>query len=137
MIGTVLPAFGPSIPPLLVLLPGVVVLSSGSVVGSYVSGIGRPGISSTVAVIAVVVNIAANLVLIPRFGIIGAALASLISYSLSSLLLTVIGSRHSQTALMEFWIPHLSDVSYVAATGAGLARRLWARIRARPQGAQD
>ena len=137
MIWTVLPAFGPSIPPLLVLLPGVVALSGGNVVGGYVSGIGRPGISSTVAVIAFVVNIAANLVFIPRFGIIGAASASLLSYSLSSLLMTVIASRLSQTPLMGFWIPRLSDVRYVAATSAGLARRLRARIRARPQRTQD
>ena len=95
LIGTLLPAFGPSIPPMLVLLPGVAAMSASNVIGGYVAGIDRPGVASTVTVIAFVVNIAANLVLIPRFGILGAALASLISYSLSWLLLTVMASRFS------------------------------------------
>jgi O-antigen/teichoic acid export membrane protein len=129
MIWTVLPAFGPSIPPLLVLLPGVVAMCASNVVGGYVTGIGRPGINSTVTVIAFVVNIAANLVLIPRFGILGAALASLISYSLSSLLLTLAAARLSRTPVAEFWIPRLSDVRLLVATGLGLVRRLAGRSR--------
>jgi hypothetical protein len=70
-------AFGPSIPPYLVLLPGVVVLSVTKVVSGYVSGIGRPAITSYINVSAFVINIVANLVLIPRFGIVGASAASL------------------------------------------------------------
>ena len=49
MIRLVLPAFGPSIPPLLVLLPGVVALGASKVVGGYVTGIGRPGVNSVSA----------------------------------------------------------------------------------------
>ena len=124
MIWTVLPAFDQSIPPFLVLLPGVVALSGANVVGGYVTGIGRPGINSIVSVIALVVNIVANLVLIPRFGILGAASASLISYTLSSLVLTAVAARFSRTPLWRFWIPDLDDVRYVAATSAGLVRRV-------------
>jgi O-antigen/teichoic acid export membrane protein len=129
MIWTVLPAFGPSIPPLLVLLPGVVAMGAANVVGGYVAGIGRPGINSTVTVIAFAVNTAANLLLIPRLGILGAALASLISYSLTALLLTVIAARLSGTHVAAFWIPRLSDVRLLVATGRGLVRRLagWSR----------
>ena len=71
-----LPAFGPAMVPLLVLLPGVVALSGANVVGSYLRGIGRPGMPSLVSLVALAVNIVANLVLIPRFGIVGAAAAS-------------------------------------------------------------
>ena len=46
MIWVVLPDFGPAIPPLLVLLPGVVALSVAKVVGGFVAGIGRPEIDS-------------------------------------------------------------------------------------------
>ena len=72
MIWILLPAFGQSIPAFLVLLPGVVTLSAARVVGGYVSGIGRPGINSYVSVGSFVVNVIANLILIPRFGIAGA-----------------------------------------------------------------
>jgi O-antigen/teichoic acid export membrane protein len=129
MIWTVLPAFDPSIPPLLVLLPGVVAMCASNVVGGFVAGIGRPGINSAVTLIAFVVNIGANLVLIPLLGILGASLASLISYSLSSLLLTVAPARLSSTSVAEFWIPRLSDVRLFVTTGLGLVHRLagWSR----------
>ena len=124
MIWAVLPAFQPSIPPFLVLLPGVVALSGANVVGGYVTGIGRPGIDSIVSIIALAVNIGANLVFIPRFGIMGAAATSLFSYTLSSLLLTAVAARFSGVALWRFWIPTLTDVRFVRATSAGLVRRV-------------
>lgn len=129
MIWTVLPAFGPSIPPLLVLLPGVVALCASHVVGGYVSGIGRPGLASLVTLIALAVNIAANVVLIPRFGIVGAAAASLVSYTLSSVVLTVMAARFSGTPVRRFWIPGPSDARLVLTTGLGLLRTLVGRSR--------
>ena len=129
MIWTVLPAFEQSLPPLLVLLPGVVALSAANVVGGYVTGIGRPGINSIVSVVALLVNIAANLLLIPRFGILGAASASLISYTFSSVLLTAVAARLSGTPMRRFWIPGVDDARYVAATSVGLVRRLQDGIR--------
>jgi O-antigen/teichoic acid export membrane protein len=125
----VLPAFEESIPPLLVLLPGVVALSWANVVGGYVTGIGRPGVNSIVSLVAFGVNIVANLVLIPRFGIVGAATASLISYSLSSLLLTAVAARYSGTPLTSFWVPRVEDVRYLAGTSVGLARRVQDVVR--------
>lgn len=129
MIWTVLPAFGQSIPPFLVLLPGVVALSGAKVVGGYVTGIGRPGICSIVSVIALAVNVVVNLALIPRLGIIGAATASLVSYTLSSLLLTVVAARFSHAPAWRYWIPDIDDARYVATTTAGLVRRAYEGAR--------
>lgn len=124
MIWVLLPAFTPSLLPFFVLLPGVVALSSSKVVAGYITGINRPGVSSAVSIAVLVVNVVANLVLIPRIGIIGAAAASLISYSFSTLLLTMIAARISHAPVTSFWLPQASDVSYVVATIAGLVRRL-------------
>jgi O-antigen/teichoic acid export membrane protein len=132
MIRLILPAFAPSLPPLLVLLPGVVALSAAKVAGSYLTGIGRPGITSSVSVISLAVNIVANLVLIPRFGIIGASAASLVSYSLSSLLLTVAAARLTGTPVAGFWIPRVSDVRFAVTMTVGLLRRVWSTSRAVP-----
>ena len=129
MIWIVLPAFVPSIAPFLVLLPGVVALSGAGVVSGYLKGIGRPGINSVVSVTSSVVNIVVNLMLIPRFGALGAASASLISYTLSSLVLTAVGARSSRTPLWRFWIPDVDDVRFVAATSAGLLRRVYNGVR--------
>jgi O-antigen/teichoic acid export membrane protein len=81
MIWVFLPAFGPALPPLLVLLPGVVALSASKVVAGYITGINRPRARIVVSYSTLGVNIVANLILIPRFGIVGAAAASLVSYS--------------------------------------------------------
>jgi O-antigen/teichoic acid export membrane protein len=124
MIWILLPAFGPSILPFLVLLPGVVALSASRVVGGYVAGIGRPGINSYVSVGSFVVNVIANLILIPRFGIVGASAASLVSYSLSALWITVIAARLTRTPLAGFWIPRVSDARFTVATVMGLVGRL-------------
>ena len=124
MIWAVLPAFQPSIVPFLILLPGVVALSGANVVGGYITGIGRPGIDSIVSVIGLVVNIAVNLVVIPQFGIIGAAATSLLSYTLSSLLLTAVAARFSGVPLWRFWIPTPADVRFVLTTSTGLVRRM-------------
>jgi O-antigen/teichoic acid export membrane protein len=124
MISVLLPAFGPSIPPLLVLLPGVVALSVTKVLSGYVSGIGRPGLTSYINILAFVLNIVANVILIPRFGIIGASAASLLSYSMSSLAFSVIASRLTGTRILEFWLPRPADVGFVISTSLGLVRRI-------------
>ena len=129
MIWILLPAFGPSIPPFLVLLPGVVALSAAKVVGGYITGIGRPGVNSNISVGAFVVNIVANLILIPRIGITGAAAASLVSYSLTGLLITAMAARYTRTPLAGFWIPRPSDVRFTVATSLDLLRRVRNRSR--------
>lgn len=130
MIQLILPAFAPSLLPLVVLLPGVVALSVANVVSGYLTGIGRPGITSSISVISLVVNIVANLILIPSFGIVGAAVASLVSYSLSSLLLTAVAGRESGASVARFWIPRISDVRFAVTTIASLVRRVWRHSRA-------
>ena len=124
MISVLLPAFGPSIPPLLVLLPGVVALSATKVVSGYISGIGRPGVTSYVNISAFVLNIVANIVLIPRLGIVGASAASLLSYSFSSILFTAIAARFTGTPFIQFWVPRLDDIRFLARTSVGILRRI-------------
>jgi len=110
--------------PLLVLLPGVVALSVGNVTAGYVTGIGRPGIISVIGLAAFAANVVANLILIPPFGIVGAAAASLVSYTLSSLLMTVAAARFAGSSMRAFWVPRRDDVRVVVVNGLGLLRRM-------------
>jgi O-antigen/teichoic acid export membrane protein len=126
------PAFGPALPPFLVLLPGVVALSASKIVAGYMTGTNRPGVRTVASFSTLAVNIVANLILIPRFGIVGAAAASLVSYSFSALLSTAIAARLTHTRFRDFWIPSASDIRFVAATIAGLLRRLRDRSHAMP-----
>jgi O-antigen/teichoic acid export membrane protein len=124
MVWLVLPAYIPSLPALFVLLPGVVVFGVTFVANGYLTGIDRVGVTSIVSVVSVVTNIIANLILIPLFGIVGAATASLISYSLSSVLLTIIASRLTETPFHRFWLPGPADIRFTAATTIAVLARL-------------
>jgi O-antigen/teichoic acid export membrane protein len=124
VIGLFLPAFVPSLAPLFVLLPGVVALSAAKVLGGYVSGLGLTSLTSYVNVSAFILNVVVNIVLIPRFGIVGAAAASLVSYSASSVAFTVIAARLSHSPPLDFWIPRADDVRFTLASAVSIGRRL-------------
>lgn len=124
LISVLLPAFGPALPALYVLLPGVVSLSVAKVLTDYISGLGRTGVTSVIYVGAFVVNVAVNLVLIPRFGIVGASTASLISYSTAALAATVVAARLADASLLDFWLPTRGDIDLAFASLRSLARRV-------------
>jgi len=125
----VLPAFGPSFPAFLLLLPGIVALSSSGVLRGYMAGIGRPGVTSFISLISLATNVVCNLFLIPRFGIVGASAAALVSYSLSSLLLLGIAARFTAVPVAHFLIPRGGDAQFVVAMSIGIIRRLRAGSR--------
>jgi len=75
--------------PMLALLPGVVFLGSGKVLTNEIAGRGYPHYNSINAGLALVVTVVLDLVLIPRYGVLGAALASSIAYT--AIFFTAIG----------------------------------------------
>lgn len=81
-------AFAPVASPLRWLLPGIFTLSVGKVLVAELLAREKPSYASWATGIATVVNIAGNFLLIPHLGISGAAIASSISYSLLSLMVT-------------------------------------------------
>jgi O-antigen/teichoic acid export membrane protein len=131
LIWVVLPAFVPSLPALFVLLPGVVALSVTKVLSDYLAGLGRTAVTSWITVGAFALNIAANLILIPAYGIVGAAAASLLSYSASSLAFSLVAARVSRAPLVAFWIPRRADLLFAATTTVAVGRRMLGRGAAR------
>ncbi len=79
-------AFEGAYVPMLILLPGVVLLGGGKVLSSAIAGRGHPGLNSINSAAALVVTLAGNLLLVPRYGIAGAALASSLAYSVNFVL---------------------------------------------------
>ncbi len=75
--------------PMLVLLPGVVLLGGAKVLTNEIAGRGYPHYNSVNAGLAIVLTVVLDLVLIPRHGIVGAALASTIAYT--AIFFTAIG----------------------------------------------
>ena len=97
-------AFGPvyasGTAALLILLVAMLPLSAGRVLAADLKGRGRPGLVSAAALLSVVATVAFDLALIPGLGIVGAAVASLLAYSVTTVALllayrSVSGGRFS------------------------------------------
>jgi len=78
--------------PLLAILPGVIALGASKVLAADIAGRGYPQYNSIISGIGLIVTIAADLILIPMLGVLGASSASSISYVV--LLLLSIGYYH-------------------------------------------
>jgi len=74
--------FLPAYVPLLVLLPGVILLGSAKVLTNEIAGRGYPHYNSINSGLALIVTIGLDLLLIPRYGVLGASMASSIAYTL-------------------------------------------------------
>lgn len=97
--------FLPAEPALLLLLPGIVFYCVTNLLTSYVVGRGHPQENNRALALAFLTNVLANLYFIPRWGIIGAALASTLSYTLATLYLLWAYQRLSGASLHEMiWL---------------------------------
>jgi O-antigen/teichoic acid export membrane protein len=101
------------------ILPGIVAYSVVAVLSRYIVGRGRPGIGTFVLVTGLALNVVSNLLLVPRYGINGAAASSSISYGLTAVLTLAVFRRLSGRGIAETLIIRRSDL---------LA--LWAMVRA-------
>lgn len=72
--------------PLLVLLPGVVLLGAAKILANDIAGRGYPQYNSIISGSSLVLTVVLDFALIPRMGVVGASLASTVSYSLTLLL---------------------------------------------------
>lgn len=94
---------------LLILVPGTVINSLFRVSAGYFAGTGEPLLVSRVSLVTLVANVALNLLLIPRLGIRGAALASLITYSLSGIVMVFLFTRRAGLPLGQALLPQPGD----------------------------
>jgi O-antigen/teichoic acid export membrane protein len=77
-------AFDESAPVMQILLPGVVLLTVFKVMNMDLAGKGKPWISLKSMWFPLILNVVLNVLLIPRYGSVGAAMSSLVTYSLAS-----------------------------------------------------
>jgi len=89
------PAYLPALVPLFILLPGILTMAVYKVLTRNFSSRNRQQMSILAAGGALVLNVGLSVVLIPRYGIGGAAFSSLISYAAASIILLVAFLRDS------------------------------------------
>ena len=105
--------FARSVRMIQVVLPGILILIGFRILNSRLTGMGKPQIAIFVFLPALVINFLANLVLIPRYGGIGAAWATNISYGLGSIAFVIVYSRLIKIPLTEILRVRKSDFYFI------------------------
>jgi Na+-driven multidrug efflux pump len=100
------------------LLPGIVTFSVSRILSMYLLGRNKLKIDLLAAAVGLVVTLALDFLLIPRFGFRGAAIASSIAYTSAMLVNLVWVVRHSTITPGSLLVARPEDL-----------RMLWARLR--------
>ncbi len=87
--------------PLWIMMPGFVLAAISQVLANDIAARGRPELNMITSVVSLAVNICANLTLIPRLGLQGAALSTTISLAMNTFLKLVLYSRLSGNTWRE------------------------------------
>jgi O-antigen/teichoic acid export membrane protein len=115
------PAFNAGIVPMLILLPAMIPIGIGQVVTGNLRGRERPGVSSMLAGVTMILTLILDLLLIPRHGIVGAAEASLVAYSFFGVSSLVTLSRIAHIPVRILVVPTRAEFRpYVALIRRGL-----------------
>lgn len=88
--------------PLAWMLPGLIASGYGSVLNTKLAGQGYPPVTMWAPGVALVVNLALNLVLIPRHGLVGAALSTSVAYLVWAVIVTIAYQRSTGQAWTRF-----------------------------------
>lgn len=103
------PQFSSSYLPLLLILPGIWLFGYGKLSVSYLMGMDKPLYGTYLTVFSLVLMIPLDLLMIPRWGVSGASIASSIVYSLGGLLGLWWFVRHTHMHLSAFLLPRKED----------------------------
>ncbi len=102
-------AYEASLWPLAALLPGVAAYAAASSLSAfYTNHLGKPHLSGAIAGLSLLTSLLAGLVLVPRWGPTGAALASSSGYFLAIAGAYAVFLRHANLPLRALWTPALT-----------------------------
>lgn len=107
-----------------VVLPGILILVGFRILNSRLTGMGKPQVAIYTFVPALIINFILNLFLIPRFGGIGAAWATNVSYALGSIIFVMIYSRLVKMPVREILSYRRSDFYFFR----GMKNRIKSRL---------
>lgn len=117
------PRMLPALYPLWLLLPGIATASIAKVLSSYLSGIGKAIYATYIGGGSLVVTVTLDVLLIPRYGIPGAAIASTVAYTAATVASIWAFRRESGVGLLETLVVQPADFArYRSALGVTLRR---------------
>jgi hypothetical protein len=101
-----------AVPALRILLIGVAALYVGSLITNYFTlNLGRPQLSLGVAGVSAAICIVLSLVLVPRVGIIGGAIASSVAYLTGQVIALAVFWKLSSIGIAQTLLPQLKDLA--------------------------
>ena len=119
--------FAPAVEPLMMLLPGVVLLSVHKVLWRDVMGRGRPLLSFFSRAATLVVLVVLITLLTPPMGLAGVALATTLSFGVGTIVLVAVFSRHTGVSWTSVVIPQLDDFRLLFSAASGVLTSVLAR----------
>jgi O-antigen/teichoic acid export membrane protein len=122
--------FAGAVAPMLWLLPGLVMMALYQILTRNFTSRGKQEVNIVAAVLALVLNVGLNLFLIPRWGIVGAAIAHDLSYSAAACVLLVAFVRESGHGVVETTVLRGGEVTSLLQRVFQIGRRVLARSRA-------
>jgi O-antigen/teichoic acid export membrane protein len=111
-------AFHMAVPLLVFLAPATILLGMNQILSTAFRGIDRPEIGSTAELLGFAVTAISLVALLPRYGMYGAAIASLLAYGASHLYLLRRAMSIFGTGFRSLCIPTRSDVAALMRAGA-------------------
>ena len=106
---------------LVILLVAMVPLSLTRIVAADLKGRGRPGLVSWASLLSAVATVCLDLLLVPQLGIVGAAIASLLAYTIGAAAILLM-YRSATAARLGALVPTLADLRDLVQSGAAVAR---------------
>jgi O-antigen/teichoic acid export membrane protein len=113
-----------TVPPLFVLLPAMMGMTLATILSRFFMAFDRQTITVAIQATATAANVVLNFVLIPRFGTMGAASASLVSYMFTATCMTWAFRRQTGLPLRALIVLGGEDVATYRARLTGLRARL-------------
>jgi O-antigen/teichoic acid export membrane protein len=117
-------AFAGSVPMLQYILPGILFLVGFRILNSRLAGMGKPQIAIYAFIPSIFINIILNLILIPRYGGMGAVWATNVSYATGSILFFIIYTHITKMNMIEILRFKKSDFLFLKEVKSLVKRKI-------------
>jgi O-antigen/teichoic acid export membrane protein len=94
------------------LLVASIFWGAGVILISGLNGFGKPGLSTLARIGSAVTTVITLLLLMPTYGVMGAAISSILGYAAMSLIAAFFLLRHCEIGVWEFFRPRSSDIHF-------------------------
>lgn len=111
--------FGDTRQALLMMAAGILIFSINIILANHFAGTGRYSVNTIASLVGLVINIPANILLIPKFGLMGAGIAASITFAVTTLYTWIQFARESSLGWKDLVVSREDVRKLVALAGRG------------------